>query len=297
MGAFGAGTLTKLDNYYNTVIGVSTGALMSPLVALRDWDTLKLAYTNIKGGNLFDSHFYKPRPVSKTGRLRRLPIIITLILGEKTIGTSNSLRKYISEFFTESHFNEITHRNIEILVGTQNFAESPSKVHYFSSNRETYDDFCDWMWCSANYPFLTSLVVKSWRDMNGGFHIGQWSDGGITDLAGIDSFVNSGYSDVDIVLHKIKHIKKYEGHQITSLLKNVVTGINAMRHDIEFESMYEKIKKLNDSGTNVTVYWLPYQPKADSLSFNGKIMTKWWQDGYNTANDPDRIEYFPAKLR
>ncbi len=42
MGAYGAGTLAALNKDYDLVCGVSTGALMSPLVALKKWDILKI---------------------------------------------------------------------------------------------------------------------------------------------------------------------------------------------------------------------------------------------------------------
>lgn len=293
-GAYGGGTLARLNKEYNTVIGVSTGALMSPLVALRKWDLLKEAYTTMKNNNFFDTYWYKQKPISKKGKIRKLPIIITLILGQKSIGTSKALKKTIDKYLTESSFNELQDSGKEILVGTQNYAEVPSKIHYFSSAIEIYDDFKDWLWCSANYPFFTSLVKKGWRDENGHFHIGEWSDGGLTDLIGIDQLLGHNYNEVDIILHRINNTVKYEGKVINTLLDNITTGIAAMRHDIEFESLFKGILKLNEEGTNVNIYWLPRMLDIDSLVFNEALMIKWWDEGYNTALDKNRIETFPA---
>ena len=217
---------------------------------------------------------------------------MTLLLGQKTIYTSNILRKTIATSFTETHFNELRKKNQEIFVGTQNFAQLPSKTHYFSSLNENYEDFIDWMWCSVCFPFFTSLVKKSWRDKQGNFHIGQWCDSGINNLVGIDELMGKGYSDIDIILHKTRVTDKFEGEKVHNIIKNITTNIIAMRHSIEFEYFYEKIKRLNKQGALITIYWLPYKLSANSMIFNEKQMCDWWDEGYKTAFDSNRIEIF-----
>ena len=291
-GAYGGGTLARINGDYNTVVGVSTGSLLAPLVALKEWETLKIAYTNVNNDDIFDSCWYKGRPLTKKGNLRKLAIVMTLITGQKTICTSNALRKTIDRFFTEDAFEELREKRKEILVGTQNFAQVPSKIHYFSSLDEEYREFKDWMWCSANFPFFTSLVRKSWKDDSGNFHVGLWSDGGLTDLVGLDQLSMRGYKEIDIVLHRYKKVEAFEGNKINNLMDNVNTSINAMRYDIEFEYFYEKIKRLNKRGARVRVFWLPRKLSTNSMVFNKNEMTAWWKEGYDTALDSDRIEIF-----
>jgi len=292
-GAFGGGTLARINKDYDTVIGVSTGSLLAPLTALKEWEILKDGYTSVDDSKVFDKSWFKGRITSKKGKIRKFPIIITLLLGQKTVGTSNVLRKIIGQFFTESDFDELRNQNKKILIGTQNFAQVPSKTHYFSSLDENYKNFIDWMWCSANFPFFTSLVEKSWRDGQGNFHIGQWGDGGIVDLIGIDEVIGKGYTDIDIVLHRTRIEEKFEGNKIHTFIDNVITSINAMRHDVEFDYFYEKIEKLNLQGAKVTVYWLPRKLSKNSMIFNRKKMVDWWDEGYDTAFDSDRVEIFP----
>ena len=76
-------------------------------------------------------------------------------------------------------------------------------------------------------------------------------------------------------------------------MENVTTSINAMRYDIEFEYFYERIKRLNRQGAKVTVYWLPRKLSENSMMFNKKEMSAWWEEGYNTTFDSNRIEVFP----
>ena len=291
-GAYGGGTLERINGNYDTVIGVSTGAIMSPLVALSEWEMLKLGYTNINNNGVFDKKWYKPHPLTKKGKLRKLPIILTLLFGENSISTSNNLKKTIKKYFPESFFNDLKFSNKEVFVGTQNYAQIPSKIHYFSSAKENYEDFIDWMWCSANFPFFTSLVKRGWRDEKGNFHIGYWSDGGLTDLVGFEQLNGFDYDEIDIILHRTKIENKFEGNEIKNLMDNVTTSINAMRYDIEFEFFQKKIENLNKEGAKVNVYWLPRKLSANSMVFNEKEMKSWWEEGYNTAFDYNRREIF-----
>jgi predicted patatin/cPLA2 family phospholipase len=291
-GAFGGGTLARINGDYDTIVGVSTGSLLAPLIALKEWEVLKEEYTSINNDNVFDKCWYKPMPFTKRGSLNKLAIIITLMLDQKTICTSNALRNTISKFFPEKYFDELRKQNKEILVSTQNYAQIPSKIHYFNSLDIEYEEFKDWMWCSTNFPFFTTLVKKSWQSNDGDFHIGQWSDGGISDLIGIDQLMMKRFKEIDIILHKVRVIEKLEGNIINTLMENVNTNINAIRYNIEFEYFYEKIKRLNKQGTKVTVYWLPRKLSASSMVFNKEEMTAWWEEGYNTAFDVNRVEVF-----
>ena len=293
-GAYGGGTLARINGDYDTIVGVSTGSLLAPLAALREWELLKEGYTSVDNNDIFDTCWYKGKPLTKKGKLQKFAIVMTLIMGQKSICTSNALRKTINRFFSKEHFEELRQQKKEILVGTQNFAQIPSKIHYFSSMVEQYEDFKDWVWCSANFPFFTSLVKKSWRDDVGNFHVGSWSDGGLTDLVGLDQLSMRAYKEIDIVLHRTKKVDVFEGNKIHNLMDNVTTSINTMRYDIEFEYFYEKIKRLNKQGAKVTVYWLPRKLSANSMVFNKEEMSAWWDEGYDTAFDADRVEVFEA---
>ncbi len=291
-GAYGGGTFARLNKEYNTVIGISVGALMSPFVVLREWSDLKAAFTSINEDNIFDKCWYKPKPISKSGKIRKLPILITLLLGQRSIATSNAARKMIDDFFPEIYYQRIARQNKEVIVGTQNLSQIPSQIHYFSSVYETHDDFKDWMWCSSSFPFFTSIVKKNWKDEEGNFHIGEWGDGGLGDLVGLDQLKNKGYDEIDIVLHRTKTQDRFEGRVIDNLIDSVSTVISIMRYNIEFEFFYQDILELNRQGTKVTIYWLPKKPDTSYLVFDEKVMHKWWNEGYDTAFDSNRIQVF-----
>lgn len=297
-GAYGGGTLSRLNKNYDIAIGISTGALLAPFSIIKRWDLLKLAYTTINQTNIFDKSWYKPYPINKKGKIKKLPIILSLLFGDKSIATSNNLKKLIDTYLTEDIFIDIKKQNKEVIVAAQNYSEDPSTLHHFSSHNETYFDFKDWMWASANAPFFTSLINKSWKDKNGIFHIGQWTDGGLTEFVSLGPILENKnkFSEVDVIIHRSKKDSKFEGYDANNLIENVTRGINAMRHDIEFENFYKKIEHLNKRGTTVTVYWLPGRLSNSALLFNEKLMTEWWNEGYETAFNNDRIDVFKPKI-
>ena len=71
-GAYGGGTLARINGDYNTVVGVSTGSLLAPLAALKEWEMLKEGYTTVSNNNIFDMCWYKGRPLTKKGKLKKL---------------------------------------------------------------------------------------------------------------------------------------------------------------------------------------------------------------------------------
>jgi hypothetical protein len=106
-----------------------------------------------------------------------------------------------------------------------------------------------------------------------------------------------GFKEIDIILHRTRPIEKLEGNIVNNLMDNITTSINAMRYDIEFEYFYERIKRLNKQGAKVTIYWLPRKLSENSMIFNKKKMAAWWDEGYDTAFDSNRIEIFPAAVK
>lgn len=296
-GAYGGGTLARIDGDYDTIVGISTGGLLAPFAALKEWDILKEAYTSVGLYDIIDKCWYKGKPFNNDGSSRLFPILTTLLFQQKSVYTSNSLRHTIDSFFTADSFEDLITQNKEVLVGTQNFAEIPSKIHYFSSMVEEFEDFKDWMWCSANYPHFSSLVKKGWTDESGGFHVGEWSDGGLTDLVGFDQMIGQGYDEVDIILHQTKFNEKFEGNKIRNLIDNVGTSVSAVQYSNEFKNFYYNIRRLNKAGAKVRVFWLPRQLSKHSMMFNKDLMSKWWDEGYETAFDTNRVEIFEPIVR
>lgn len=98
-GAWGAGMVKGLINQnkesYKLIVGTSTGALMSPLIALNKFDTLKYAYTNIKTRDIF-----KLNPFINNPNKQKLRIINTIFrLCKPSLGvTDGAFRNTVKKF-------------------------------------------------------------------------------------------------------------------------------------------------------------------------------------------------------
>jgi predicted patatin/cPLA2 family phospholipase len=298
-GAFGAGTLAKLNREYDVGAGISTGALMTPLVMINDYDTLKEAYCNTRDKDIFDLRWYKPRPIKKNGKVNMWAVILALILGRPTFGTTKAMRKHIEKFMKSTDYVQILKENKEVLVGCQNLAEQPSLNHYFSTKNEKFEDFKDWMWLSANASFACSIVEKEWTDplMPQEKYMGQWVDGGLTEVIPLDAILSKGCTEIDVIIHRPKPSYSYQISPVKNLIENVDRAVKAMRYDIEFENLIETCDHMaKEHGIKITLYFLPRKLSNNSLVFNKEQMTAWWNEGYDTANDPDRqIVFEPIK--
>ena len=290
-GAFGAGTLARINEDYDIVAGISTGALMSPLVALNDWNTLKEGYTSVTQNDIFDKKWYRPSAFKKNGNPNLFAILYTLIFGKKTVGTTKALRKTIDNFLTKNDFQLLKKKGKEIIVGAQNLRQEPSLMHYFSNKDWSDDDLKDWIWASANAPLFMSLISKDWFDPNNILYTGQWTDGGLSELLAINEVYKKGCNEIDVIIHREKKLKKpnFQSNEINNIIENISASYNAMRYDIEFEYLESKIKFFNKNGVKVRLWWLPRKLSNNSLIFDKKQMLSWWNEGYETAFDENRL--------
>lgn len=302
-GAFGVGTLAAINKDYDVVAGISTGALMSPLVSLKKWDVLKDAYTSVTNEKIFDKKWYRPHVFKDSGKLNVFSVLYVLVNrmfgwnnNINTLATTNNLRKLIESFVSANDFKAIHDQNKEVVVASVNINESPASVHYFSTKKESFEDFKDWMWASANPPLVTSLLEKKWFDeADQKWYLGEWTDGGLTEIAPFDYVLQNGITEVDIIMHRAKPVKIKEQGTCSDFLQNVERSIAAMRYDIEFEDGKLETRLATfakENNIKITVYWLPRKLAPNSLVFDKQQMLGWYEEGYNSATDPARIEIF-----
>lgn len=305
LGAYGVGTLARLNEDYNIVAGISTGALMAPLVSLKKWDVLKEAYTSVNDDKIFDKKWYRPHVFKKDGKLNISSILYVLLnrmFGKRnslnTLATTKNMRKLIDQFITQEDFDKLKKSNKNVVVAAVNIREYPANVHYFSNldSKMTFEDFKDWMWASANAPFVTTLLEKQWFDQEDGkFYNGEWTDGGLTELAPFDFVMNSGVNEIDIIMHRPKPVKIKELNKTEDFIHNVERSIGAMRHDIEFENgkIEEKLQAFAKANkVRIRLFWLPRKLANNSLVFDKQTMLQWFTEGYLTALDKNRLQIF-----
>src|SRR5690606_19692045 len=99
---------------------------------------------------------FNVNPFKKSGKMNYLKIIWRILIGKLTIGENENLYKLIKEQFTEEMYMKIISLGKEVIVTVCDISNKETK--YVSINNTSYGDFCKYMWASASFPFICSVV-------------------------------------------------------------------------------------------------------------------------------------------
>ena len=283
-GAFAGGVAKYLiqekKQDYDIIVGTSTGSLMVIHLALEKIDEMQRIYSNIKQRSIFSNNpfFIKKIHGVKVIGIKHINTLWNFINGRKTFGESKNLRKFIRKKITKEDFLKVKESDKEVIVTVSNLTEN--RVEYKSINDYNYEDFCDWIWGSCNYVPFMSLMVKNNC---------EYADGGFGDLVPIKEAILKGATEIDVIIleTETEHLSRMPSKNPFSLLSNV---IEFMLDQIEQQNV--NIGKLEAKHKNVklNLYYTPTVLTTNSLIFDKKLMTKWWEMGYNYAKKKDLVE-------
>lgn len=277
-GAFAGGMADYFINefkiHYDIFTGASTGSLLIPMLASNNIGKAKQAYTSITSKDIFSLNPYKIK--AKKGvvkiKMNHWNIIRSFIRGNKTFGSSKKLRKTIEKFFTELEFEWIKKNNRDVIVAVSNL--SLNKVEHKSIKDCSYNDFCDWIWASANFLPFMSLVTKN--NM-------EYGDGGFGNNIPIQSAIDAGATEIDvIVLEPIESVtNRMKSSNAIDLLFNVFDFLldQTTSSRLELSKLRSEINKVK-----INVYHTPRKLTENSLIFNQRRMNSWWEEGKKFAS-------------
>lgn len=278
-GAYAGGVAQYLiqeeGNNYDMFLGTSTGSLLVPHLAAGKIEKLYDIYTNVRQRDIFSVN---PFTLRKKGRREFVSIdfINTLwqfIKMKRTFGESKNLRRHIRRNFTLEEYNLIKATKDDVVVTVSNL--SKNRVEYKSIRDFSYDEFCDWIWISCNYIPFMSLVKRN------GF---EYADGGLGCVVPIREAILRGATKVDAIVLESESMEynKILGKNPFSLLINLFGHLSDQieRNDITIGKLAAK-----NNNVELNLYYTPSKLTENSLIFNKKLMTSWWQQGYNYAQD------------
>lgn len=276
-GAFAGGVaqylITKEYRTYDLFIGTSTGSLMVCHLALGMIDELKTLYTNVCQDSIFSNNPFHVRKVGgeKVVTINHLNTLWNFINGRKTFGESKNLKKLIEQSITKSMFESIRENHKEVVVTLSNL--TANQIEYKSSNDYEYEDFCDWIWGSCNFVPFMSLLEKDKQ---------QYADGGFGALVPIRQAILRGATEIDAIIleTEVGQVNKIPSKNPFSLLFDVLEfmGSHVEKHNITIGKLAAKTKNVK-----LNLYYTPTILTTNSLIFEKKLMTKWWQSGYDYA--------------
>lgn len=276
-GAFAGGVaeflMTRELRQYDLFLGTSTGSLMVSHLALGMLKELKTIYTNVNQESIFSNNPFIIKKVNgeKVVLINHLNTLWNFVNGRKTFGESKNLRKLIRENVTREMFESIRQNNKEVVVTVSNL--TANQIEYKSSNDCSYEDFCDWIWGSCNYVPFMSLLEKDKQ---------QYADGGFGALVPIRQAILRGATDIDAIIleTEVSQINRIPSKNPFSLLFDVFEFMlsHVERHNITIGKL-----AANSKNVKLNLYYTPTVLTTNSLIFDQKLMTKWWESGFEYA--------------
>jgi len=292
-GAFAGGVAQYLmeenKRDFDIFIGTSTGSLMVSHLAIGKIEELKNIYTNVNQQTIFSNNPFiiKRRHGENVIAINHLNTLWNLLNGRKTFGESKNLRKLIKKYVTEELFLKIIKNETEVVVTVSNL--STNEVEYKTLRECTYNDFCDWIWASCNYIPFMSLLEK-----NGC----QYADGGFGCLVPIREAILRGAKEVDAIIleTEVTQINRLKSKNPFSLLFDAFDFMleHVERHNITIGKLSAK-----QNDVKLNLYYTASVLTTNSLIFDKKLMSKWWQSGFEYAkskNEKVMNEFRPDLL-
>ncbi|RED49421.1 patatin-like phospholipase family protein [Seonamhaeicola aphaedonensis] len=258
---------------YDMFLGTSTGSLLVPHLAAGRIDKLHDVYTSVNQNDIFSVN---PFVIRKKGKREFVSIdfINTLwqfIKMKRTFGESKNLRKLIRKRFTEEEFELIKKTKDDVVITVSNL--SKNRVEYKSINDYNYDEFCEWIWISCNFIPFMSLVKKNGH---------EYGDGGLGCIVPIREAILRGATVVDAIVLKSESMdqNKVLGKNPFSLMVSLFGHVldRLERNDVTIGKLAAKTNNVQ-----LNLFYTPSKLTENSLIFNKKLMTSWWQQGYDYA--------------
>ena len=278
-GAFAGGVVQYLmeveKREYDILVGTSTGSLLIPQLALNKIGKLYDIYTNVNQRSIFSLN---PFVVRKKGdreyvSINFLTTFLQFVKSKRTFGESKALRRTIRKNFSVGEFQSIKESAKDVVVTVSNL--SKNRIEYKSIKDFSYDEFCDWIWISCNYIPFMSLVKKD------GF---EYGDGGLGCVVPIREAIRRGATEIDAVILESENMEhnKVLGKNPFSLMLSIYGFV---LDQIEYHDISEGVLAAKHNGVQLNLYYTPTRLTENSLIFNKKLMSLWWQQGYSYAQE------------
>ncbi|WP_338733620.1 patatin-like phospholipase family protein [Mangrovimonas cancribranchiae] len=277
-GAFAGGVAQYLieekKKTYDMFLGTSTGSLLVPHLATNDIGKLYDIYTNVQQSDIFSISPFVQR---KKGDREYVSIdfinsLWQFIRMKRTFGESKALKRNIKHNFTREEYEKIKATKEDLVVTVSNL--SKNKVEYKSIHECTYEEFCNWIWISCNYiPFMSLAKVNGY----------EYGDGGLGCVVPIREAIQRGATEVDAVILESENMdrNKVLGKNPFSLMISLFGHLldQMERNDVLIGKLAAK-----NNNVKLNLYYTPTQLTENSLIFSKRLMTKWWEQGYDYAH-------------
>ena len=273
-GAFAGGVAEYLvkeqHRAYDLYVGSSTGSLLISHLALGKVDALRKLYTRVNQRSIFSNNPFFIRRVhgEKVVMINHFNVMWNFIRGRKTFGESKNLLKLIRESISEQDYQVLKRTNKDVVVTVSNL--TTNQIEYKTLRECSYEDFCDWIWASCNYvPFMSILKKEKC----------EYADGGFGCLVPVREAIQRGATEVDVIVldTEVQQLNRLSSKNPFSLLFDVFDFLleHVKKHNLTIGKLAAKNKNVK-----LNMYYTPTVLTTNSLIFDQKKMTEWWEEGY-----------------
>ncbi|HEY5463832.1 MAG TPA: patatin-like phospholipase family protein [Hanamia sp.] len=279
-GAFAGGIaeylIKECGKSYDLMVGSSAGSLLIPHLAIGNIEKIKKIYTSATQEDVFNVSPFNTKDTNGGGyfkSLNQFSIVRNILKGHLTFGESENLRKLIFRSLTPEDFEQIRLLKKKVIVTVSNFTKQ--KVEYFNSDDCNYEDFCNWIWASAN-----AVPYMSVYEHNGC----QYADGGFGNHIPINCALENDVTEMDVIILENENedrIQPIARNPFSLLMQTISFMSNQISLKDRIIGELLGIKRQID----INIYFTPRQLTDNPFIFKPESLTQWWQEGLEYARN------------
>jgi predicted patatin/cPLA2 family phospholipase len=112
----------------------------------------------------------------------------------------------------------------------------------------------------------------------------EYGDGGLGCVVPIREAIRRGATEIDAIILESENMEhnKVLGKNPFSLMLSIYGFV---LDQIEYHDISEGVLAAKHNGVQLNLYYTPTKLTENSLIFNKKLMSKWWQQGYKYAGE------------
>ncbi len=258
---------------YDIYVGTSGGSLIIPFLALGEVNRLKKILTNLEQKDVFNVNPFIIK--EKEGKLQvainHINTLWMFLRRRKTFGESGHLLELIKKNFSLANFETLKTSHKRLVVTVSNLTRNLVEYKYLADC--TYEQYCHWIWASANLVPFMSLYV----------HEGQeYADGGFGSLVPIHEAIILGAKQLDVIVlnPRVQDIEKPPSQNAFNVM---LSSIDFMLDQIGNNDQVIGMLESRYTGLKIRFFHTPYNLTNNSFVFRPEQMRRWWQEGYEYA--------------
>jgi predicted patatin/cPLA2 family phospholipase len=276
-GAFAGGIAEYLindqKNNYDILVGSSVGSLLISQLALNHIPLVKKTFTSISNIDIFNIFPFKIK--EKNGipdvSINHFNTLRVFLKGGYTFGESKNLRELIEKLHSEEDFEHLK-KGKKVIFTVSNLTHET--IEYKDVSDCLYEDFCDWMWASANYVPFMSLITKNEC---------QYADGSFGNHVPVLQAIENGATEIDVIILNEENENIVNNAPFSNPFQSLFGVFRFMSNQIGLKDILIGKLRGQNQRIDIKLWYPPNKLTANPLDFNPELMTKWWEEGYQFA--------------